>query len=280
MPIVSKSKIKQLVATVLSFYEAHGRHDLPWRHTRDPYAILVSEVMLQQTQVARVVPKYEAFLGRFPTVCHLADAPLCDVLTLWQGLGYNRRAKFLHETAQRVVEEYNGAFPCEHETLRLLPGVGHYTAGAVCAFAYNVGVPIAETNIRTVIIHECFVGMERVSDNDVLAVVEKTLEHAPVSAREWYYACMDYGAHLKECGVLAHRNSAHHRKQSRFIGSNRQVRGAVLRALLAASAPLSLERICAVLDVSAPQNVVAQQCEALCAEGLICNEGTAYWRIA
>jgi len=148
-----KKKIKEIQKIVWAHYEKYGRHNLPWRKTRNPYRVLVSEIMLQQTQVARVIPKYKAFLKQFPTLESLSKAPLRDVLIAWQGLGYNRRAKALHALAELVVTAHKGRMPTMFEELIRLPGIGPYTAGAVCAFAYNTPVPILETNIRTILFH-------------------------------------------------------------------------------------------------------------------------------
>jgi A/G-specific adenine glycosylase len=225
----STRQLDEFTKTVWRFYEEHGRHQLPWRQTRQPYRILVSEVMLQQTQVDRVVPYYRAFLRRFPSARSLAEAPLRDVLTLWQGLGYNRRAKLLHSCAQTVTRERGGRFPRTYWELGDLPGVGPYTAGAIMAFAYNEAVPLVETNVRTVYLHHFFNDTTGVSDDEILALVEATL---PVdNAREWYYALMDYGAYLKRTIGNLNTKSRHYTKQSKFQGSDRQIRGAILRAL-------------------------------------------------
>ena len=149
-------KEREFVARVWEYYKAHGRHDLPWRKTTDPYKILVSELMLQQTQVDRVLLKYKAFLKLFPTARRLAAAPLGDVLRAWQGLGYNRRAKFLHQAAQYVTNELKGRWPKDEAGLLALPGVGPYTARAVLAFAYNEPVVLIETNVRQVFLHHLF----------------------------------------------------------------------------------------------------------------------------
>lgn len=216
--------------TVLAFYAECGR-SLPWRHTRDPYAILVSEVMLQQTQVPRVIPKYEAFLHAFPNVRTLADAPLADVLAAWSGLGYNRRAKSLKDAAGRVVTEYGGQVPGTLEALVTLPGIGHATAAQILAFAFDVAVPFIETNIRAVYLHHFFEDAEDVPDSAILPLVEATLDRR--NPRSWYYALMDYGTHLKATMPNPGRRSAHHTRQSTFEGSMRQLRGAILRELTA-----------------------------------------------
>jgi A/G-specific adenine glycosylase len=229
--------LKLLRQVVWKHYRHKGRHDLPWRGTTDPYAILVSEVMLQQTQVSRVIPKYEAFLATFPTVTALAKAPLFAVLRLWQGLGYNRRAKLLHATAQAVVSNFSGKFPLDEATLRSLPGVGPYTAAAVVAFAYNKPTVLIETNVRTVFIHHCFPGESSVPDSALLPLIATVLPAG--RARAWYWALMDYGSDLKVQQGNVSRRSRAYVKQSRFAGSNRQVRGAIVRALSAHTSGLT-----------------------------------------
>lgn len=224
-------KERAFVDSVWAFYRAHGRHGLPWRRRShlEPYHVLVSEVMLQQTQASRVVPKYLAFLKRFPSARSLASAPLSDVLREWQGLGYNRRAKLLQETAKAVVGVHRGRFPRTYEGLLALPGVGPYTAGAVAAFAYNAAVPVIETNFRTVFIHHFGKRDVPMSDAEVLRLVARTLDRE--RPREWYWAIMDYGAHLKRTVGNHRERSASYVKQAKFEGSDRQLRGAILREL-------------------------------------------------
>lgn len=233
------AKERQFVETVWKYYHDHGRHDLPWRmksHLR-PYNILVSEVMLQQTQVERVVPKYQSFMKQWPTVRRLSTASLGDVLRVWQGLGYNRRAKLLHQCAITIQAKYSGRFPKTYQKLSKLPGVGPYTAGAVMAFAYNEAVPMIETNIRTVYLHHFFKDVTDVSDTDLLQYIEMTLDRK--NPREWYWALMDYGTHLKHTRGNLNSKSRHYSKQSRFVGSDREIRGAILRMLIHANAPRS-----------------------------------------
>jgi A/G-specific adenine glycosylase len=220
--------------TAWQHYHQAGRHDLPWRLAEpdgsfDPYKIMVSELMLQQTQVNRVIAKYDEFLALFPTVAVLAAAPLGDVLRAWSGLGYNRRAKFLHQAAQQIQSEYGGVFPQTAPALVALPGIGVNTAGAILAYAFNQPVVFIETNIRTVFIHHFFDDRDGVADAEIFALVSETLDHE--QPREWYWALMDYGAFLKQTVGNRNRQSKSYAKQSTFHGSRRQIRGQVLRLL-------------------------------------------------
>ncbi len=234
---MQNDKRKKFVKIVKEYYKKYGRHELPWRQTSDPYHILVSEMMLQQTQVARVIPKYEAFLKRFPTVRHLAQAPLSDVLVLWSGLGYNRRARFIHESAKFCVATYNGVFPQDTALLESFPGIGTYTARAVMAFAWNKPVVFIETNIRTVFIQSFFSTKKEVSDTTLIRYVEETLDTK--NPRAWYAALMDYGSYLKTQGNTVHRKSAHYKKQPAFKGSRRAIRGAIIKSVLSAPQKVS-----------------------------------------
>lgn len=221
---------------VLAHYRKDGRHDLPWRKTKDPYRILVSEVMLQQTQVDRVISKYAAFLKAFPTVKALAKASNTDVLKLWSGLGYNRRALYLKRAGEAVVAQYKGVFPRNVEALLRLPGIGPYTARAVATFSHDMPLVFIETNIRRVFIHHFFPKAKAVPDRKLMPLIEAALPKKG-SPREWYSALMDYGSHLKGTIKNPNRRSAHYSKQSKFEGSVREARGAFLRALT--SGPVS-----------------------------------------
>lgn len=229
MTRLTPAKIRRFQKTILDYYRREGRHDLPWRRTSDPYRILVSEMMLQQTQVPRVIEKYAEFTARFPDVETLAAAPLRDVLEAWSGLGYNRRAKYLKQTAEIVVERHGGALPSGVGELETLPGIGPTTARAIAAFAFGEAHPFIETNIRSVYIHFFFGNEGRVPDSELLPHVRATLPKD--NAREWYNALMDYGVMLKARFGNPSKRSAHHAAQSKFEGSNRQVRGAIIRAL-------------------------------------------------
>ena len=184
---------------ILAHYRAHGRRDLPWRKTKDPYRILVSEFMLQQTQVARVAEKYEPFIERFPDFASLARAPLGDVIRAWSGLGYNRRALHLRETARIVVSRFDGRLPRGFDDLRALPGIGAATAAEIMNFAFNEPRAFIETNVRAVYIHHFFPGRKKVADAEILPLVERTLDAK--NPRRWFYALMDYGVMLKKSGA-------------------------------------------------------------------------------
>lgn len=225
--------------------------DMPWRQDTRPYYALVSELMLQQTQVDRVIPKFEAFVAAFPDEHALAQASLADVLKLWQGLGYNRRAKFLHEAAKKIVER--GKFPSDEAGLMSLPGVGKNTAGAILAYAYNQPTIFIETNVRAVYIHHFFADSDTVDDKDIHKALERTIDHE--HPREFYWALMDYGTYLKKQGIKPSR-SKHYVKQSPLRGSVREVRGQILTILSEGDASMQLlrqrydgdERLAAALD--------------------------------
>lgn len=247
---MDKPEEKLFRNSVWEYYAAHGRHDLPWRQSEpngsfDPYKILVSELMLQQTQVKRVIPKFHEFLSLFPDANALAHAPLGDVLQVWSGLGYNRRAKFLWQSAQMVITAFGGEFPANQTELTKLPGVGKNTAGAIMAYAFNVPVAFVETNIATVYIHHFFTDQTNISNFDILQLVEQTMDRA--QPRVWYWALMDYGTHLKQTVGNKTRASKTYTKQSPFEGSKRQVRGKVLK-LLAGGAKQTQQLIEALND--------------------------------
>ncbi len=218
----------QFIKIVRDHYKKHGRK-LPWRETRDPYKILVSEIMLQQTQVDRVLPKYKSFLEKFPTFKKLADAPLQKVLLEWKGLGYNRRGLNLQRTAQVIARTYGGKLPKNPITLESLPGVGPYTARALSTFVYENREVFIETNIRSVFIHHFFPNKDKVTDKDILPLIENTLPSR--NTRDWYYALMDYGVYLKKVHKNPSRKSTHHNKQTKFEGSHRQLRAQVLHEI-------------------------------------------------
>lgn len=275
---VSKIRKAALRRKVSENYRMHGRHSLAWRRTHDPYRILVSEVMLQQTQVSRVIEKYPKFIRAYPNLFTLARAPLPRLLRLWQGLGYNRRVLSLKRLARQVVVQSNGQLPQTLPDLEALPGVGPYTARAILALAYNQPVALLETNIRKVILHEFFPRRKRVHDQEVMAVAQKLLDKK--RPREWNLALMDYGA-AKFGSKFTNPNqrSQHYAKQSRYQGSRRFIRAKLTFALLrrrSASQP-ELAQILARLGVpSRSQQWLPEILGELEREGFICKQGSRY----
>lgn len=215
---------------VRNFHHTHPR-TLPWREKPTPYRVFISEIMLQQTQAPRVIPKFNSFIKKFPDFKSLAKAPLSKVLKEWQGLGYNRRALYLKQSAEIIVSKYTGKLPDNPILLDELPGIGHYTAGAIVAFAFNKPTVFIETNIRSVFIYHFFKNSKvKIPDSKILPLIEKYLDHK--NPREWYSALMDYGTHIKTNEINPSRKSSHHVKQSNFKGSNRELRGKILKYLL------------------------------------------------
>lgn len=223
-------KLATFVKVVLDYYEKYGRHDLPWRKSITPYKVLVSEIMLQQTQVERVVPKYKAWLASYGTLGDLSSAHLGQILTLWQGLGYQRRAKALLTIAQTTR-----TLPRTFDGLLELPGVGEYTASAIMAFAYDdFSHVVLETNIRTVLIEHFYKTKKLITDEtlkDLLSLLEDREDVRSLGARHWYYALMDYGAHLKSKSISHNKKSATYKKQTKYKGSQRELRARTLFAV-------------------------------------------------
>ncbi|MDP2665387.1 MAG: A/G-specific adenine glycosylase [bacterium] len=263
-------EVQQFRRMVWAHYKKCGRHNLPWRKTHDPYRILVSEIMLQQTQVERVIPFYKKFIRQFPTAKKLAAVPLAEVLKSWQGLGYNRRAKMLHQAAKEI--EGKKKFPVAE--LEKLPGIGPYTARAIAAFSWNENVVFVETNIRTAVIHHFFSRRSDVEDTELVEVLKRVLLKG--KSRQWYSALMDYGAYLKRSGISHNAKSKTYAKQSKFAGSLRQARGTVLREFTATRFDLTSEFSRSNLIAAVEQTLgkgrrsqIRQALEALIAEGLI-----------
>ncbi len=269
--------------TVYAHYQTE-RRDLPWRRTTDPYAILVSELMLQQTQVERVLHHYQPFLDAFPTTARLAAAPLAEVLSSWSGLGYNRRAVALQRAADLVERDHGGRIPRDRDDLLRLPGVGPATSGAVLAFAFGVPVVFVETNIRRACLAELTARSllpaaaedQPIRDALLVPLLERALDRD--DPRNWYYALMDYGAALgraaRRRGAAANPNlaSADYRRQSRFAGSARQLRGAIVRALVesgAAATAGELWRVCRGVAPATTRARAARVIDQLHDEGLL-----------
>lgn len=268
---LSPPAVSAFRAMVYAYYHDNPR-PMAWRETADPYRILVSEIMLQQTQVERVRVKYSEFLTAFPTVHQLAAAPLSDVLRVWQGLGYNRRAMYLKRCSEEIVNQFAGLFPCTIDRLQSLPGIGPYTARAVAAFAFGEAEPMIETNIRTLFIHFFFLGREKVSDSEIMPLVAATLDRD--NPRQWYYALMDYGVMLKQTHPNPGRRSRHHTQQSRFEGSNRQLRSRMLREIMVTPG-ITPGKLLTIL--AADQEAVERNLDALQREGFLVKRGRGYW---
>ena len=266
---------RSLPRGLLRWFSAAGR-DLPWRRTHDPYAILVSEVMLQQTQVSRVLPAYASFLKRFPTLRSLARASLGDVLRSWGGLGYNRRARDLHRIARLVPS----GLPADVAGLDALPGIGAYTAGAVACFAYGARTAFADTNIRRVLGR---IVLGRVATEREAIALDAEL--APPDAAGWHHALMDLGATIcvaraPRCGIcpVALRclsrgtvaASSPRPKQAAFATSDRRVRGRIIASLH--DGDMTVAALRRALDDARVDRLVA----ALAAEGLVERRGRRF----
>ena len=292
------SELTPELRAFVEFVAKKGRElyrDLPWRRTYDPYAIWISEVMLQQTQVSRVDGRWQRWLERFPTVDALAAAAPSDVLEEWQGLGYNRRALSVHRAAQ-AISEAGGVFPQDSKELVKLPGIGPATAAGIRAFAFNLHGIYLETNVRTVFLHELYPQAEGVPDSELVPLVELTCPASIAGAadaaateltpRSWYYALLDYGAYLKKTIPNPSRRSKSHVKQSRFEGSHRQKRAELLRVLLAhkdeggAEFETLHQELCQI-EVNAGRETLDEQVtlgllEELAKEGF-CQKNDEYW---
>jgi A/G-specific adenine glycosylase len=270
-------KIADFRKTALVFYEQHGRKTLPWRLNTGAWPVLVSEYMLQQTQVDRVIGYWERWLTRWPSPEALAAAPLAQALAEWNGLGYNRRGRFLWECARKITADYGGEVPRTVDALRTLPGTGPYTSGAIASFAYNIPAVFIETNIRTALIHFFFDDGSIVNDAELLPLLEAALEGED-QPRLWYWALMDWGAALKKAYPNPSRRSAAYTRQSRFEGSFRQKRGALLRALLtqgAADMP-SLEKLPELAGMASDAGSLYDALRALEKDGFIIQESGVY----
>jgi A/G-specific adenine glycosylase len=264
---LSPREIQRFQEQIYAHYRKNKRA-LPWRRTRDPYKILLSELMLQQTQVKRVSEKYGEFLRRFPSIESMASAPLRAILEQWQGLGYNRRALALKRLATICVDRYGNRIPREIEALKALPGVGAATAAAVCAFAFDRPVVFIETNIRSVFIHFFFRDRGEIKDSEILPLLAQTLDAK--RPRRWYYALMDYGAMLKEQYANPSRRSAHYARQAPFEGSLRQVRGTILRTLVRNP---GIPEAALVREINRDGEMVREALRQLRAEGFIVKKG-------
>ena len=221
--------IKLFQKIIYEYYKNHKRK-FPFRENITPYNVLVSEIMLQQTQTGRVSEKFLRFIAKFPDFLSLSKASLEQILKEWKGLGYNRRAIALKKIAEIVINDYNGKLPESIEELKLFPQIGHNTASSILTFAFNKPMVFIETNIRRVYIYFFFPNRSKVNDKEIMSIVKKTVDKN--NPRKWYYALMDYGVMLKKIHPELNKRSAHYRKQAPFKGSSRQIRGELLEMLI------------------------------------------------
>jgi len=277
--------IDQFKTKIYAHYKSSGR-TFVWREHITPYRVVVSEVMLQQTQTDRVTQKFDLFIEQFPDFLALASAPFDHVLRYWKGLGYNRRAQALQKIARCIVDQFDGQLPDDPKVLQTFPGLGPATASSIVAFAYNKPTVFIETNIRTVFIYtflgelESLQGVCRgacpttqlVSDASIIPLVAQTLDQE--NPRRWYYALMDYGVMLKKTVGNLNHLSAHYTKQSRFEGSDRQIRGKILQVLLDFPG-ISYDGMVAELG-KAPERV-ARILDDLCREEFVCYRNKGLW---
>jgi A/G-specific adenine glycosylase len=267
---------KKFRSLIYSYYAEQGR-SFPWRQNLDPWGILISEFMLQQTQTERVEAYWKRWMEKWPAAGDINKAPLEEVLKEWSGLGYNRRAMYIKECAKIITTRHNGIVPQTPEALKELPGIGPYCAGAVSCFAYNYPSVFIETNIRAVMLHFFFKDREGIKDSGIFPLLEKNLDKE--NPRKWYWALMDYGAALKKTTSNPNRRSAHYTRQSAFKGSLRQVRGSLLRSLVSLKTAASAVDLKSSLDVETSDEDFYRALGALQKDSLVAEEGGKY-RIA
>lgn len=264
----------KFIEVVKNYYTKHGR-DLPWRHVTDTqfaYYVYISEMMLQQTQVSRVVEKFSVWIQLFPTIDSVANATLADIMAAWNGLGYNRRARYVYVAARTIQQQYGGVLPRTITELSSLPGVGPNTAAAILVYAYNQPHVFIETNIRSVFIYHYFKNKDVVTDKDILNKVASTLDDK--NPREWYWALMDYGSYLKRKGLGNNTKSKTYKKQANFTGSIRQLRGKIIALLI-----IEPKTISQLKDYTNSDQRLDTVLEALIKERLIARTGR-YYKIA
>jgi A/G-specific adenine glycosylase len=271
--------ISRFQTYIWAYYKQRGRQFF-WRHNSDPYVVFLSEIMLQQTQTSRIEVKLPEFLREFPTLSSLARASLPQVLSLWVGLGYNRRAVNLHRTARILHDQYESKIPEDSQLLLQLPGIGPYTSGSIPTFAYNLPRVFIETNIRRVFLHHFTDPTQHaIGDQEILGLIEETLDHS--NPRDWYYALMDYGAELKTLLVNPNRRSKTYTKQSAFEGSNRQIRGAVIQILSQEGGMLHQEQLQLHVNKLTKRFIAAEELSSvlldLSVEGFVCKDADEPW---
>jgi A/G-specific adenine glycosylase len=266
---INSYSIRKFRTIIYRFYCEHARDTLPWRNTEDPYHILVSEIMLQQTQIERVLKKYPLFIAKYPDFKSLAAAQFRSLYEVWQGMGYNRRALALKEIARTIIKPpYQGRLPNDRNELMKLPSIGQSTAGALAAFAFHEPVVFIETNIRRVFIHFFFREHEKVTDNEIIPLIKRTLDRK--DPRNWYYALMDYGSALRTLKENPNLKSTQYKKQAPFSGSNRQMRGKILR-IISEQQTIPIKKLAGLLNMS--NDRMQEIFDELCQEGFIKTKG-------
>ena len=264
--------IRAFQSLIWNYYRRHAR-PMPWRESSDPYHIYLSEVMLQQTQVARVLPRYLQYIKRYPTITEVAQAPLSQLLQMWQGLGYNRRAINMGRACRLMATHHSGRIPQRRKELLALPGVGVATAGAILVYAFGQRAPFIETNIRRLFIHFFFAERpltDSIADSEIMPLIEKSLPRRKL--RHWFYALTDYGAKLARKSPNPNRRAQAYRQQPPFAGSHRALRGAIIRYVLQEKA-LSRSLLCEHLPAYGTAQI-EQALAELAAEGMITEDST------
>jgi A/G-specific adenine glycosylase len=264
MDSISSSRIKSFQEKIFNWWKSN-RREFPWRQTTDPYKILVSEIMLQQTQASRVVEKYNEFINKYPSLENLASATGAQVLKIWSGLGYNRRALWLLEASKEIMEMKQ--FPKTSKDLEELKGIGPYTSRAILIFAFNKDVATVDTNIRRIFIHEGF-AIEETTDEELFTIANRLLPKG--QSRDWHNALMDYGAEkitAKKTGIRPPS------KQSSFKNSSRMFRGAIVKYLIKNS-NVNDQKIANECQI--PKEELDDILSSLIKDGLIVRSGTKY----
>lgn len=266
---LSEGKKLEFQKVIWDFY-AKNKREMPWRHTTNGYYVLLSEIMLQQTQVPRVLTKFKEFTSILPDFEALANAQLQTLLGVWQGMGYNRRALYLQKTAQIITEKYNGIVPKSPEILETFPGIGKATAAAIVTYTYNVPTVFIETNIRRIFIHQFFQDAIDIDDKQIFPLVSATVDEK--NPRDWYYALMDYGSQLPKQVTNPNRKSKHYIVQSPLEGSDRQIRGLLIKHLLVK--PSTVEDV--AISIAKDEGRVKKMLNKLNEEGFVMEEKGIY----
>ncbi len=246
------SEVIELFQKMIYDYYKNHKRKFPFRENITPYNVLVSEIMLQQTQTGRVSEKYLQFTEKFPNFSSLSTASIEEVLKEWKGLGYNRRAIALQKIADIIIKDFDGKVPDSIDILKTFPQIGHNTASSIITFAFNKPTAFIETNIRRVYIYFYFPNKSKIDDKEILPIVKNTIDN--YNPREWYYALMDYGVMLKRTHPELNKKSTHYRKQAPFKGSTREIRGKILE-LLIKQGTMEIKNIQRIFDIKEEKRI-------------------------